>query len=207
MRFEDYLAANVLKPLGMNRSSFAQPLAADVAAATVPGKWWYQHAAPAGGLATTVEDITAFLSATMHEDSAVISKSSFAAMTRPQEAPSGLIHRLGYWTGKDHGQQLVGASGDSGSFHTVMATIPAQGIGVVVLVSGNGGTLAWGSLYSASGCSIWSCCAAGERTAAETESGRLRTWRTLRGFVSNGALSPPRTFQNFHPSGSDTGFG
>ena len=144
VRFEDYMAANVLKPLGMNRSSFAQPLAADAAAATVPGKWWYQHAAPAGGLATTVEDMTAFLSATMHGDSAVVSKSSFAAMTRPQEAASGLIHRLGYWTGRDHGQQLVGASGDSGSFHAVMTTIPAQGVGIVVLVSGDGGTLAWG---------------------------------------------------------------
>jgi len=143
-RFEDYLSANVLRPLRMNRSTFVQPLTEDIASATVPGKWWYQHASPAGGLASTAADMATFLMATLREDSGVISESSFQAMTPPQDAPSGLIHRLGYWTGRDHGQQLIGASGDTGSFHTVMATVPDHDIGLVVLVSGSGNGLAWG---------------------------------------------------------------
>src|SRR6266403_1132719 len=128
----------------MNRSTFVQPLTDVMASDTVPGRWWYQHAAPAGGLASTAADMATFLIATLQEDAGVISKSSFQAMTPPQDAASGLIHRLGYWTGKDHGQQLIGASGDSGSFHTVMVTLPDHDIGLAVLVSGSGNGLAWG---------------------------------------------------------------
>jgi CubicO group peptidase (beta-lactamase class C family) len=143
-RFEDYLAVNVLRPLGMNRSSFAQPLPQEVAADTAPGTWWYQHSAPAGGLATTAADMARFLLATLQEDAGVISKSSFQEMTPAQDAPSGLVHRLGYWTGRDYGQQLIGASGDAGSFHTVMAAVPNHNLGLVVLVSGSGNGVAWG---------------------------------------------------------------
>jgi CubicO group peptidase (beta-lactamase class C family) len=143
-RFEDYIAANVLRPLGMNRSSFVQPLPQDMASAMSPGTWWYQHSAPAGGLSTTANDIAKFLLATLQEDAGVISQSSFHAMTPLQDQPSGLKHRLGYWTGRDYGQQIIGASGDAGSFHTVLAAIPDQNLGMTVLVSGNGGGVAWG---------------------------------------------------------------
>jgi len=143
-RFEDYMSANVLRPLKMNGSTFAQPLPQHLASLVAPGKWWYQHATPAGGVATTGADIAAFLIATLHEDADVISGASFKAMTTPQTTNSGLIHRLGYWTGRDHGQQLIGASGDSGSFHSVIAAVPQHDLGVAVLVSGNGSGLAWG---------------------------------------------------------------
>lgn len=143
-RFEDYMATNVLQPLKMNRSTFAQPLRRELVSLAAPGKWWYQHAAPAGGLATTGTDVGAFLVATLQKDADLISESSFRAMTTPQSASSGLIHRLGYWTGRDHGQQLIGASGDLGSFHTVIAAIPEHNLGLAVLVSGNRNGLAWG---------------------------------------------------------------
>ncbi len=146
-RFEDYMSANVLRPLKMNRSTFAQPLPQDLVSLVAPGKWWYQHAAPAGGVATTGADIAAFLIATLHEDAGVISNPSFKVMTTPPTANSGLVHRLGYWTGRDHGQQLIGASGDLGSFHSVIAAVPEHDLGVAVLVSGNGGGLAW-ELYT-----------------------------------------------------------
>src|SRR5258707_10796 len=143
-RFEDYMSATVLRPLKMNRSTFAQPLPQDLVSLVAPGKWWYQHAAPAGGLATTGADIAAFLIATLNEDAGVISNPSFKVMTTPQTANSGLVHRLGYWTGRDHGQQLIGASGDSGSFHAVITVVPEDDLGVAILVSGNGTGLAWG---------------------------------------------------------------
>src|SRR6266481_5812526 len=146
-RFEDHMSANVLRPLKMNRSTFAQPLPQDLVSLVAPGKWWYQHAAPAGGIATTGADIAAFLIATLHEDAGVISNPSFKVMTTPPTANSGLVHRLGYWTGRDHGQQLIGASGDLGSFHSVIAAVPEHDLGVAVLVSGNGGGLAW-ELYT-----------------------------------------------------------
>jgi hypothetical protein len=143
-RFEDYMSANVLRPLKMNRSTFAQPLPQDLVSLIAPGKWWYQHAAPAGGMATTGADIAAFLIATLNEDAGVISNPSFEVMMTPQTTNSGLVHRLGYWTGRDHGQQLIGASGDSGSFHSVITAVPEHDLGLAIFVSGNGGGLAWG---------------------------------------------------------------
>ena len=136
-RFEDYMQANVLQPLGMNRSSFQQPLPNNLSALTAPGEWWYQHAAPAGGLAFTAEDAAKFLVATMQQDSSLISAETFRTMTAPQTAPSGLVHRLGYFTGKRRGYQLVGATGDLGTFHNVLVAVPEKEIGVVILVSGN----------------------------------------------------------------------
>ncbi len=136
-RFEDYMQASVLQPLGMSHSSFQQPLPTDVSALTAPGEWWYQRAAPAGGLAITAEDAAKFLIATLQQDSSLISAATFGTMTTPQTAPSGLVHRLGYFTGKRHGYQLVGATGDLGTFHNVLVAVPEKGIGVVILVSGN----------------------------------------------------------------------
>jgi len=136
-RFEDYTQANVLQPLGMNRSSFQQPLPSDRSALTVPGKWWYQHAAPAGGLAVTAEDAAKFLIATLQQDNSLISAETFRTMTAPLTAPSGLVHRFGYFTGKHHGYQLVGATGDLGTFHNVLVAVPDKGFGIVILVSGN----------------------------------------------------------------------
>jgi len=57
-RFEDYMTARVLRPLKMNRSTFVQPLPQELVSLAVPGRWWYQHAAPAGGLATTATDVS-----------------------------------------------------------------------------------------------------------------------------------------------------
>lgn len=136
-RFEDYMRANVLQPLGMKNSTFQQPLPSELAAVTAPGKWWYQRAAPAGGLAITAADATKFLTATMQEDAFAISAASFRAMTLPQTARSGLVPRLGYFTGKRRGYDLIGASGDLGTFHNVLVAVPQKRIGVVILVSGN----------------------------------------------------------------------
>ena len=136
-RFEDYMQASVLQPLGMNHSSFQQPLPPNVRALTAPGHWWYQHAAPAGGLAVTAEDAARFLIGISQQDNSVISAETFRTMTAPQTAPSGLVHRLGYWTGKRHGYQLIGASGDLGTFHSILVAVPEREIGLVILVSGN----------------------------------------------------------------------
>lgn len=137
-RFEDYMRACVLQPLGMNSSSFQQPLPTSLAAETAPGKWWYQRAAPAGGLAVTATDAARFLTATMQEGASTISAESFRVMTLPQTARSGLVHRLGYWTGKRRGYDLIAASGDLGTFHNLLVAVPEKAIGVVILVSGNG---------------------------------------------------------------------
>jgi CubicO group peptidase (beta-lactamase class C family) len=140
-RFEDYLKANVLQPMGMQESTFTQPLPEP--SRMTPGRWFYQRSAPAAALTSNVEDMTRFLAATLQEDKAVLSAHSFGEMTTRPDPSIRIIHGLGYWTGNDRGHHLVGASGDSGGFHSVLMAFPDEHIGYFTLVSGGGNSVAW----------------------------------------------------------------
>jgi len=140
-RFEEYMAANVLQPLGMQNSVFAQPLAEPSRLA--PGNWFYQRSAPAAALTSNANDLLRFLMATLQEGRPVLSSHSFAEMTARPDPNIRIVHGLGYWTGNDRGHHLVGASGDSGSFHTVLMAFPEEKVGYFTLVSGGGNAVAW----------------------------------------------------------------
>jgi CubicO group peptidase (beta-lactamase class C family) len=141
LRFEDYVKANVLVPMGMRVSTFDQPLPEPWRVA--PGRWFYQRSAPASALTSNVEDMTKFLAATLQEDKPVLGAGSFQQMTRRPDPAIRLVHGLGYWTGNDRGRHLVGASGDSGGFHSVLMAFPDEHIGYFTLVSGGGNAVAW----------------------------------------------------------------
>lgn len=140
-RFEDYLKANVLQPMGMQESTFTQPLPEP--SRMTPGRWFYQRSAPAAALTSNVEDMTRFLAATLQEDKAVLNAHSFGEMTTRPDPSIRIIHGLGYWTGNDRGHHLVGASGDSGGFHSVLMAFPDEHVGYFTLVSGGGNSVAW----------------------------------------------------------------
>lgn len=140
-RFEDYVKTNVLQPMAMQESTFAQPLPEPGRMAS--GKWFYQRAAPAAALTSTVDDMTRFLTATLQEDGSVLSAHSFEEMTARPAPAIRIAHGLGYWTGNDRGRHLVGASGDSGGFHSVLMAFPDEHLGYFTLVSGGGNAVAW----------------------------------------------------------------
>jgi len=140
-RFEDYMKANVLQPMGMQESTFTQPLPEPSRMA--PGRWFYQRSAPAAALTSNVDDMTRFLAATLEEDKNALSAHSFEEMTARPDPAIRIVHGLGYWTGNDRGHHLVGASGDSGAFHTVLMAFPGEHLGYFTLVSGGGNAVAW----------------------------------------------------------------
>ncbi len=140
-RFEQYMSGNVLQPLQMNHSTFDQPLAA--MSKMAPGRWFYQHSAPASSLVSTANDMLKFLVSTVERNSALMTTQSFEQMTPRPDQSIRLEHGLGYWTGNDRGHHLVGASGDSGSFHSVLMAFPDEHLGYFTLVSGGGNAVAW----------------------------------------------------------------
>ena len=140
-RFEDYVKSNVLEPMGMQESTFTQPLPEPSRMA--PGRWFYQRSAPAAALTSNVDDMTRFLTATLQEDKSELSAHSFEEMTTRPDPAIRIVHGLGYWTGNDRGHHLVGASGDSGGFHSVLMAFPDEQIGYFTLVSGGGNAVAW----------------------------------------------------------------
>jgi CubicO group peptidase (beta-lactamase class C family) len=143
-RYEQYMQTHVLQPLGMNDSSFQQPLPTGWRSRVAPGKWVYQHAAPAAALTTSANDMGRFLSATLNRASSVISPESFNQMVPPSLEGVRLMHGLGYWTGQDRGQRLVAASGDIEQFHNVLVAFPELRSGFSVMISGPSNSLAWG---------------------------------------------------------------
>ena len=140
-KFEDYIQSNVLRPIGMLDSTFAQPLSQPSRMA--PGTWFYQRASPAAALSTSAKDMRKFLQSILLENSSVLSPRSFDEMTVRPGAAVRLQHELGYWSGNDRGRHLIGASGDSGSFHSVLMTFPDERLGYFTLVSGGGNAVAW----------------------------------------------------------------
>jgi CubicO group peptidase (beta-lactamase class C family) len=131
--FEDYVTANILDPLGMERSTYGQPVAdADDAAPheMVPGVGTtgevppvYVTATPTGGLWTTGEDIAAFMLAHLgageHEGTRILESSSVEEMHQTQFTPHPALAGIGYGfferdggthRGIQHGGSWVGAS-------------------------------------------------------------------------------------------------
>jgi CubicO group peptidase (beta-lactamase class C family) len=131
--FEDYVAAHILEPLGMTRSSYGQPVpdADDVTphemvpgiGTTGPVPPVYVTATPTGGLWTTGEDIAAFMLAHLgdgdHDGARILESNSVAAMHRTQFTPHPASAGIGYGffehdprghRGVQHGGSWVGAS-------------------------------------------------------------------------------------------------
>jgi CubicO group peptidase (beta-lactamase class C family) len=142
-RFEEYMQRHVLGPLGMNDSSFDQPLRTDSAASMAPGRWVYQHAAPAAALTTTADDMGRFLSATLERGAPIVLSSVFEQMVPAPGAGVRLMHGFGYWTGRDRERRLIAASGDIEDFHNLMVVLPDLRAGFAVMVSGRGNSLTW----------------------------------------------------------------
>jgi hypothetical protein len=145
--FNDYVAEHIFKPLGMTRSSFVQPLPADLKPLMSSG---YQTAsgkakpfevieeAPAGALAATASDISRFMIAHLQDG-----RLGTAQILRPETAR--LMHSrqfslhpdmngmcLGFYEESRNGLRIIGHGGDTYWFHSDLHLIPQAGIGFFV---------------------------------------------------------------------------
>src|SRR5205809_160624 len=139
--------ARFQEPLGMERSTFMQPLPPELeatmsqgymAAAQGPKKFEFTPAAPAGALSTTGTDMTRFMLAFLAEgtlDGATILKPETVRMmeTRQLDLPPE-VRTLGLILMEypSNGQRIVGHAGDSFYFHSDMILIPDARIGLFV---------------------------------------------------------------------------
>jgi CubicO group peptidase (beta-lactamase class C family) len=151
--FEVYIADNILKPLGMNNSSFAQPLPKPLAVQMSKGyftedrpKPAFELASmgPAGGLSMTGEDAARFMIAHLNRGTY-----NGAQMLKPETAD--LMHRtalqvttpangmtLGFMELSQDGNRAIGHGGDTEAFHSMMTLFPDSNVGVYVSLNGEG---------------------------------------------------------------------
>ena len=143
--FERYVERHILLPLGMQHSSFDQPLPDRFRGALAQG---YQTASspaqpyeliitrPAGSLTTTAADMTRFMLAHLQQgrlgDYAMLRSDTEQLMQRPSETSlpgfSSMAH--GFFYESRNGRTMIGHGGDTVFFHTELDLLPEEGVGI-----------------------------------------------------------------------------
>jgi CubicO group peptidase (beta-lactamase class C family) len=131
--FDDYVAENIFKPLGMTRSTFVQPLPADLKPLMSSGytsgsgkakPFEIIEEAPAGALAAPAADLSRFMIAHLQEgtlENAHILRPETARLMHSRQF--GLIPALngmclGFYEESRNGHRIIGHGGDTVYFHS-----------------------------------------------------------------------------------------
>lgn len=145
--FNDYVADNIFKPLDMSRSTFVQPLPAELKPLMSSG---YPSAsgkakpfeiieeAPAGALAATAADIAHFIIAHLQDgryENAHILQPETARLMHARQfslnpAMNGMC--LGFYEESRNGLRIIGHGGDTYWFHSDLHLVPEAGLGFFV---------------------------------------------------------------------------
>jgi CubicO group peptidase (beta-lactamase class C family) len=144
--FETYIANHIFKPLGMNHSSFLQPLPKRLipfmskgyttASASKPGNFEFVGTVPAGALSTTATDMAKFMLAYLqggeYGGHRILKPSTIEEMWTLQIAPAPGINGfdLGFYQENRNGLEIVGHGGDTELFHSDLHLIPKEHVGV-----------------------------------------------------------------------------
>ena len=159
MPFEAYVEQNIFLPLGMEHSTFRQPLpealAADMSVGYLfkngqfaPQPFEIVQPAPAGSLSSTAVDMAAFMIALLQEGELdgerILQSETVQAMRSPQFQHAAGLDAWGYGFALSQIPEggSFGHGGDTIYFHTEMTLLPQHGIGVFISTNTDTGSLA-----------------------------------------------------------------
>ena len=145
--FNEYVAENIFKPLGMSHSTFAQPLPAELKPLMSNGyrvgsgkskPFEIIEEAPAGALAATAADLSRFMIAHLQNgklESAQILRQETATLMHSRQfglspALNGMC--LGFYEESRNGKRIIGHGGDTVYFHSDLHLMLENGIGFFV---------------------------------------------------------------------------
>ncbi len=147
VRFEDYIAQNILKPLDMKHATFVQPLPAGLARDMSQGyfnasggakEFEFVQAAPAGSLSTSATDIAHFMIAHLQDgeyNGARILKPATAQLMHARQLgldPQLNAMALGFYEESVYGRRIIGHGGDTQYFHSDLHLMLADKVGFFV---------------------------------------------------------------------------
>ena len=152
--FDDYIDSHILKPLGMNHSSFRQPLPAALLAGMSKGyskasdgeakDYEFISLAPAGSLAATGTDMARFMIAHLQDgaygDARILDEATARQMHTTGQASVGPLNRmmLGFYETTVNGHRAISHGGDTQWFHSDLQLFLDDGIGVFVSMNSSG---------------------------------------------------------------------
>ncbi len=152
--YDDYIMRHILQPLGMDHSTFQQPLpvklqplmASGYRQASDPDTVPFElvEAAPAGALTTDVTDLSKFMLAQLdgssYSGALILSPATLREMHTPQGRPLPGINGmdLGFYDENRNGLRIVGHAGDTGAFHADLHLLLDKGIGFAIMLNSTG---------------------------------------------------------------------
>jgi len=154
--YDDYIEKHILTPLGMSQTTTRQPLPARLKGDMSDGYIWaggiYQpqkfeiiNAPPAGSIASSAADMSKFMIAHLN-DGVLNGQRILADSTAKKMHARAFGHdpripgfALGFYEQSSHGLRIIGHGGDTRFFHTDLALIPEEKLGVFVSYNTNTG--------------------------------------------------------------------
>lgn len=155
--YTEYVTRHILQPLGMEHSSFQQPLQATLQPFMASGyrqasdeetvPFEMVEAAPAGALTTNVADMAKFMLAYLNggalNGAQILRPATVREMQTPQGRPLAGMNSmdLGFYDENRNGLRIVGHEGDTAAFHSDMHLLLGKGVGLFIMLnsSGSGG--------------------------------------------------------------------
>lgn len=145
--FNQYIEQHIFKPLGMTRSTFAQPLPPELAPLMSNGYALASDEAqefesislfPAGSLSSTATDMSKFMLAHLQEGrlgEGQILKPETARLMHSRlfaldPAANGMCY--GFYEESRNGRRIIGHAGDTNLFHSDLHLIPDAGVGFFI---------------------------------------------------------------------------
>jgi CubicO group peptidase (beta-lactamase class C family) len=144
--FDQYVADHIYQPLGMQHSTFVQPLPAALApdmsqgyAQAADGKskpFEIVEVAPAGSVSATADDMARFMIAQLGDGSdggtPILDAKTLALMHSPQSrmAPGMNGFDLGFYQENRNGLRIIGHAGDTNWFHSDLHLLLDRNVGI-----------------------------------------------------------------------------
>ena len=149
MSFDDYVERNVLRPIGMNGSTFRQPLPTAMraqmslgypVASVDPKRFEIVVPAPAGSLSASGADMARFMLAHLANGDGLLRPETARLMhaTQFKTVPPLSGMALGFYEQRMNGRRTIGHGGDSELFHSDLWLVPSERIGVFVSLNSGG---------------------------------------------------------------------
>src|SRR5215831_10515248 len=156
MPWDDYIEQHVLAPLGMTQTTTRQPLPARLTSDMSDGYLWgggkftpkkfeIVEPMPAGSIASSATDMAKFMIAHLN-DGVLNGQRILADSTAKRMHARAFGHdprlpgfALGFYEKTSHGLRIIGHGGDTEWFHTDLALIPDEKLGVFVSYNTNTG--------------------------------------------------------------------
>jgi CubicO group peptidase (beta-lactamase class C family) len=150
--FDDYVQRHILDPLGMNHSTFKQPLPENLAAMMAKG---YRTASkpplpffetivssPAGALSASGEDMGRFMRALLNggelDGVRILSQKSLDEMMAPRNQTAAGYLGLFFYTSNTAGRHAIGHNGGTMTFFSDLQLFRQPGVGVFTCLDGMG---------------------------------------------------------------------